>query len=204
VCTSAYATISVAMESVTDDLVALRIVLNGEPRDLRVTADRVLIDVLRDDLGLTGTKEGCSVGVCGVCSVLVDGRLMTACLLPAVSLDGKSVTTIEGIGGPDGELSPVQQAFIRHGGLQCGICTPGQVVAATALLAEHPSPTEAEVVEWMTGNLCRCTGYYGIVQAILAAAEGQVGAGAEATPPPLEMRPAIEELVAEPAGGGHA
>jgi carbon-monoxide dehydrogenase small subunit len=179
------------MASSTDARIAIRLEVNGEAREVAVAPDRVLLDVLRDDLGLTGTKEGCSVGVCGLCSILVDGTLMTACLLPAVKADGRSVTTIEGIAAPDGTLSPVQDAFIQHGGFQCGICTPGQVVAATALLAEQPQPSEAEVRDWMTGNLCRCTGYYGIVEAVLAAAGG---AGR-----PLEMRPAIEEAVAAPA-----
>jgi carbon-monoxide dehydrogenase small subunit len=182
------------MTSTTDAGIAIRLEVNGETREVAVPLDRVLLDVLRDDLGLTGTKEGCSVGVCGLCSVLVDGTLMTACILPAVKADGRSVTTIEGIAATDGTLSPVQDAFIRHGGFQCGICTPGQVVAATALLAERPHPSEAEVRDWMTGNLCRCTGYYGIVQAVLAAA-----GDAER---PLEMRPPIEEVAAtasEPA-----
>jgi len=125
--------------------------------------------VLRDDLGFTGTKEGCSIGVCGACSVLVDGELLSACLLPAVFADGRSVTTVEGLAS-GGELSPLQDAFIREGGFQCGICTPGQLIAATALLAERPRPTEAEIRDWMMGNLCRCTGDHGITRAIKAAA----------------------------------
>jgi aerobic carbon-monoxide dehydrogenase small subunit len=125
--------------------------------------------VLRDDLGLTGTKEGCSIGVCGACSVLVGGELLSACLLPAVFADGGSVTTVEGLANGDA-LSPLQDAFIREGGFQCGICTPGQLIAATALLAERPRPTEAEIRDWMMGNLCRCTGYQGIVRAIKTAA----------------------------------
>lgn len=125
--------------------------------------------MLRDDLGFTGTKEGCSIGVCGACSVLVDGELLSACLLPAVFADGRSVTTVEGLASGD-ELSPLQDAFIREGGFQCGICTPGQLIAATALLAERPRPTEAEIRDWMMGNLCRCTGYHGITRAIKAAA----------------------------------
>jgi carbon-monoxide dehydrogenase small subunit len=130
-----------------------------------------LIDLLRGNLGLTGTKEGCSVGVCGACSVLVDGQVLSSCLLPAAFVDGMRVTTIEGL-APDAEhLSPLQDAFIRHGGFQCGICTPGQIVAATALLNETPRPTEPQVKEWMMGNLCRCTGYYKIVESILAAAQ---------------------------------
>jgi carbon-monoxide dehydrogenase small subunit len=150
--------------------VDIRTVVNGQTREMQVPAERLLIDLVRDDLGLTGTKLGCAVGICGSCSVLVDGELMSACLLLAVSVHGREVTTIEGIAAADGSLSPIQRAFIRHGGFQCGICTPGQVVAATALLAERPAPDAAEVREWMTGNLCRCTGYDGIVASVLAAA----------------------------------
>src|SRR5919201_1109710 len=130
----------------------VRLELNGQPREVRVRANTRLIDLLRDDLGLTGTKEGCSVGVCGACSVLIDGELMSACILPAVSVDGKSVTTIEGLDAP-----VLQEAFITEGGFQCGICTPGQIVAASALLRERPRPSDAEILEWMTANLCRCT-----------------------------------------------
>ncbi len=130
-------------------------------------ADRRLIDVLRDDLRLTGTKEGCSIGVCGACSVLVGGELLSACLMPAVFVDGRAVTTVEGLANGE-ELSPLQDAFIREGGFQCGICTPGQLIAATALLAERRRPTDDEVREWMMGNLCRCTGYHGIARAIRA------------------------------------
>ena len=141
-------------------------------RDIDVPAERLLIDLLRDDLGLTGTKLGCGVGVCGACTVLVDGAPLSACLLPALYVDGAGVTTIEGIArGPD--LTALQEAFITHGGFQCGICTPGQIVAATALLAEHPQPTRAEIREHMKGNLCRCTGYEGIVNAIDAAARSR-------------------------------
>jgi carbon-monoxide dehydrogenase small subunit len=149
---------------------AIRFDLNGTPRALSVPANRRLIDVLREDCGLTGTKEGCSIGVCGSCSVTIDGQLMSACLVLAATIDGCSVQTVEAF-AQDGKLTPLQDAFIAHGGLQCGICTPGQVVAAAALLAENPQPTEADVKAWMTGNLCRCTGYYQIVEAILAAAE---------------------------------
>ena len=163
----------------------VRIVVNGETRDLSVTPERMLVRTLRDDLGLTGTKEACSIGVCGVCSVLVDGDLLSACLLPTVRLAGREVTTVEGLAAADGSLSPVQAAFVEHGGLQCGICTPGQVVAATALLAEHPAPDEDVVREYLTGNLCRCTGYYGIVASVLAAA----GAGG-----PVTLRPDLVEL----------
>jgi carbon-monoxide dehydrogenase small subunit len=133
-----------------------------------VRADRRLIDVLRDDLGATGTKEGCSIGVCGSCSVLVGGELLSACLLPAVFVDGREVKTVEGLANGD-KLSLLQDAFIREGGFQCGICTPGQLIAATALLAENSRPTDDEIREWMMGNLCRCTGYHGITRAIRAA-----------------------------------
>ena len=145
---------------------ALRFELNGTQREMNVAAHVRLIDLLRDDLGLTGTKEGCSVGVCGACSVLVDGQLLSACLLPAAFVDGTSVTTIEGLAPDEGHLTPLQDAFIRHGGFQCGICTPGQVVAATALLNENPKPNEEEIKDWMMGNLCRCTGYYKIIESI--------------------------------------
>ena len=155
----------------------IRFVLNGEDVTATIPADRRLIDLLRDDLELTGTKEGCSVGVCGACSVLVDGELLSSCIYPAVFVDGRSVTSIEGVAdGP--ELTAVQRAFIRHGGFQCGICTPGQIIAATALLEESPRPDEAEVRRWMMGNLCRCTGYAGIVEAILAASGQPPGPGA--------------------------
>jgi carbon-monoxide dehydrogenase small subunit len=153
----------------------LRFELNGDWREVEVPAHRLLIDLLRDDLGLTGTKEGCSVGVCGACSVLVNGELLSACLLPALFVDGATVRTVEGL-APNGQsLTPLQDAFIRHGGFQCGICTPGQLIAATALLAQHPRPTADEVRRWMMGNLCRCTGYYKIVDSILAAAEVMAG-----------------------------
>lgn len=155
----------------------IRFVLNGEEVTATVPADRRLIDLLRVELELIGTKEGCSVGVCGACSVLVDGELLSSCIYPAVFVDGRSVTSIEGVAdGP--ELTAVQRAFIRHGGFQCGICTPGQIIAATALLEESPRPDEAEVRRWMMGNLCRCTGYAGIVEAILAASGQPPGPGA--------------------------
>lgn len=144
--------------------------LNGREVSATVPASRLLIGLLRDELGLTGTKEGCSVGVCGACSVLVDGELVSACLLPAVFVDGSEVRTVEGLASGE-QLTALQDAFVRHGGFQCGICTPGQLIAASALLAEVPQPSEAQVRRWMMGNLCRCTGYYGIVESILAAAE---------------------------------
>src|SRR5690242_13100205 len=149
----------------------LKFELNGAAREVSVPANRRLIDLLRDDLGLTGTKEGCSVGVCGACSVLIDGQVLSACLLPALFADGTRVTTIEGLAPDEQHLTPLQDAFIRHGGFQCGICTPGQIIAATALLQEIPHPTVDQIKEWMMGNLCRCTGYYKIVESIQAAAD---------------------------------
>src|SRR2546425_3667444 len=149
----------------------VRVTVNDTHRELTVPAHWRLIDLLRDDLGLTGTKEGCSVGVCGACSVLVDGQLLSACLLPAAFVDGTSVTTIEGLAPDDGHLTTLQDAFIRHGGFQCGICTPGQIMAAAALLQDNPRPAPDQIKTWMMGNLCRCTGYYKIVESILAAAE---------------------------------
>ncbi len=154
----------------------LRFELNGTPRELTIPAHTRLIDLLREHLGLTGTKEGCSVGVCGACSVLVDGQLLSACLLPAAFVAGAQVTTIEGLAPDDEHLSPLQDAFIRYGGFQCGICTPGQIIAATALLNEEPHPSEAEIRRWMMGNICRCTGYYKIVESIQAAAEAGTAA----------------------------
>jgi carbon-monoxide dehydrogenase small subunit len=143
--------------------------VNGQDHTVNVPSQRLLIDCLRYDLGLTGTKEGCSVGVCGACSVLMDGQLISSCLTLAVLADGKEITTVEGL-AQDGKLHPVQQAFIDFGGFQCGICTPGMVVAAKALLDENPNPTDEDIKDWMMGNLCRCTGYYKILESIRGAA----------------------------------
>lgn len=148
----------------------LRFTLNGRQVSIDAESDRVLVDVLREDLRLTGTKEGCSIGVCGLCTVLVDGLPASSCLLPIVLVDGAEVVTIEGVADGD-DLSTVQEAFIEQGGFQCGICTPGQVLAATALLGENPRPAADEIADWMMGNLCRCTGYESIVAAITLAAE---------------------------------
>ncbi len=148
----------------------IRVTVNGHRQERTVAPSRRLVDWLRDDLGLTGTKEGCSVGVCGACTVLLDGKMISSCLALAVFADGGEVTTVEGLAA-DARLHPVQQAFVEHGGLQCGICTPGQVVAAKALLDEIPHPTDAEIAEWMLGNLCRCTGYYKIIESIRRAAD---------------------------------
>jgi len=147
----------------------ISVTVNGSPRDLDVAPQKRLIDLLRYDLGLTGTKEGCSVGVCGACTVLLNGKMVSSCLALAGFADGGEVTTVEGLAS-DERLHPVQQAFIDYGGFQCGICTPGQVVAARALLDAVPSPTEEEIKEWMMGNLCRCTGYFKIIESIQRAA----------------------------------
>lgn len=144
--------------------------VNSESYEIDVYPNRRLIDTLRDNLGLTGTKEGCGIGVCGACTVLLDGRMISACLCLTVMADGCEILTIEGL-AKGNELDPIQEAFIEHGGFQCGICTPGQIVAARALLDEIPSPSDAEIKEWMIGTLCRCTGYYKILDSIRAAAE---------------------------------
>ena len=144
--------------------------INGTDHELDIPARRLLVDCIRYDIGLTGTKESCSVGVCGACAVLVNGEMYASCITLAVAVDGSDITTIEGI-AENGNLHPIQQAFIDHGGFQCGICTPGQVIAAKSLLEENPAPTEDEIKEYMMGNLCRCTGYYGILNSITAAAD---------------------------------
>jgi carbon-monoxide dehydrogenase small subunit len=155
-----------------------RVVLtvNQQEHELEIEPNRLLLHALRDDLGLIGTKEGCSIGVCGACSVIVGGRLVSACLTLAIACQDKAITTIEGLADDSG-LHPLQQAFIEYGGFQCGICTPGQIIAAKALLDENPNPTEDEVKEWMSGNLCRCTGYYKILESIMAVVDGRVTAG---------------------------
>ena len=148
----------------------IRITVNGAAHEVEVPAYRTLLDVLRYDLGLTGSKEGCGVGVCGACTVLLDGKMVSSCIALAVFADGHEVTTVEGL-AKDERLHPVQQAFMDYGGLQCGICTPGQLVAAKTLLDAVENPSEAQIKEWMLGNLCRCTGYYKIVESIQAAAK---------------------------------
>ena len=146
--------------------------VNGQRRRVRVDARKTLADVIREDFGLTGTHLGCEHGVCGACTVLLDGEAVRSCLLFGVQAEGCDVTTVEALGGPDGALSPVQEAFREEHGLQCGFCTPGFIVSVTALLRETPHPTEAEIREALSGNLCRCTGYQGIVRAVQRAAGG--------------------------------
>lgn len=152
----------------------LQLKVNGEACEVEAPARRLLADLLRDDLHLTGTKRGCETGVCGACSVLVDGKVMKSCLMLGLQARGCDVTTVEGL-AEGRELNDLQKSFAEHGGLQCGYCTPGFLMAATALLAENPDPTEAEVREALDGNLCRCTGYAGIVEAILAVGKARRG-----------------------------
>ena len=165
--------------------VGLRV--NGQPRSAVTEARVSLLDFLRDDLGLTGTHAGCEQGACGACSVLVDGEVVRSCLVLAVACAGREVTTIEGLGSPDG-LHPLQQAMVEHHGLQCGFCTPGMVLAAVDLLARDPDPDERRVRESLAGNICRCTGYAGIVAAVVDAARTFSKAGnlrTKDTPCPL-------------------
>lgn len=145
--------------------------INGIAHTAQVEGRRLLVDFLRDDLGLTGTHVGCDTSQCGACVVHIDGQLAKACTVLAWQVDGKSVTTIEGM-AQDGVLSPLQQAFQDNHALQCGFCTPGMVMTATKLLDENPNPTRAEVQEYLEGNLCRCTGYQNIIKAVMAASEG--------------------------------
>ena len=148
----------------------ITVTVNGEEIDYDVEARRLLVHFLRDDLDLTGTHVGCDTGNCGACSVIVDGTLLKSCMMLAIQADGASIETVEGLGA-DGELNPLQQAFGEHHALQCGYCTPGMLMSATALLDENPEPTEGEIRRAIQGNICRCTGYVNIVEAIAAAAE---------------------------------
>lgn len=153
------------------DTIRIDLIVNGRTRSLDVAPNHTLLDVLRDQAGLTGTKECCLVGECGACTVIVDGRTIDSCLMLAVEADGTEVTTIEGL-ATDGHLSPLQEAFLDAGAVQCGYCIPGQVLSAHALLAANQHPTLAEVQEGLAGNLCRCAGYQQIFEAVLATAQG--------------------------------
>jgi len=144
----------------------IRLTVNGTPREISVASNELLLNVLREDLSLTGAKYGCGIGECGACTVLVDGEPVLACLTLAVAVDGSNIVTAEGIACEDGTLHPVQQAFLEHGAVQCGFCTPGMVVLAKSLLDENPNPTEEEIREYIGGNLCRCTGYTSIIRAV--------------------------------------
>ena len=149
--------------------------INGEPTEYLCAPDETMLDVLRNGLGLTGSKEGCGSGDCGACSITMDGRLVCACLVLAAEAEGSEIETIEGIA--DGEaLHPLQQKFLEMAALQCGICTPGMLVAAKSLLEQNPNPTETEVRYWLAGNLCRCTGYDKIIRAVMDTAAEMRGA----------------------------
>jgi carbon-monoxide dehydrogenase small subunit len=160
--------------------IPLALTVNGDVHEVLVEPHRSLLDVLRGELGLTGTKENCLEAECGVCTVLLDGAAVNACIVLAAECPGRAITTIEGLARP-GELHPLQQAFIDHGAVQCGYCIPGMILSAKAFLDEHPAPSEAQVREALAGNLCRCTGYQKIVQAVLSAA-GAAGPARDAAP----------------------
>jgi len=146
--------------------------VNGKPAEVEVAGNALLVDVLRQDLGLTGTHVGCDTSQCGACVVTMNGKSVKACSVLAASADGAEITTVEGVAAADGSLSPLQQAFQDHHGLQCGFCTPGMVMSASDLLSRNANPSEPEVRQWLVGNICRCTGYHNIVKAIRAAAPG--------------------------------
>lgn len=149
----------------------IKFTVNGDPVTARADSSHSLLRVLREELGLTGAKEGCGVGECGACTVIVDGVAVNSCIFPALEVEGKEVTTIEGLASQDGVLHPIQKAFIDKGAVQCGYCTPGMVLSAKALLDRVPKPTEAEIKTALSGNICRCTGYRQIIDAVEAAAE---------------------------------
>ncbi|MDO8692135.1 MAG: (2Fe-2S)-binding protein [Dehalococcoidia bacterium] len=151
---------------------ALALTVNGEDYEVLADTHRTLLEVLRDSLGLTGSKEGCGLGACGACTVLIDGKANLACLTLAFAAQGKQVTTIEGL-AVNGKLHPIQDAAVRYGAIQCGFCTPGWIMSAKALLDENPKPTEHEVKTAIAGNLCRCTGYVKIIESIIAASQGK-------------------------------
>ena len=154
---------------------AVRVTVNGAIYEARADVRQSLLGFLRDDLGLTGTKEACAEGECGACSIILDGRLVASCLIFAVEAHGKTITTVEGL-ARNGEPHPLQKAFVEHGAVQCGFCIPGMIVSAKYLLDHNPRPTEAEIRHAISGNLCRCTGYQKVIQAIAAAAEGMAAA----------------------------
>jgi len=150
----------------------IRLNVNGEEYEVLTEIHKTLLEVLREDLELTGTKRGCDLGACGACTVLINGKPRLSCLTLAVEVQGRNITTIEGL-AHDGELHPLQKSFVEKGAIQCGFCTPGMILTAKAFLDEHPQPSEGDVKKAISGNLCRCTGYVKIVEAILAVAEKQ-------------------------------
>ena len=151
--------------------VEIEFTINGKKRNLSVKPNDLLINIIRNDLFLTGSKYGCGIGECGACTVLLDGEPVLSCLTLAATVDGKEITTIEGL-AKGNELHPMQKAFLKNGAVQCGFCTPSMILTATALLKENPNPTEDEIRDYMRGNICRCTGYIQIVKAIESCAEG--------------------------------
>jgi carbon-monoxide dehydrogenase small subunit len=157
-----------SLEESSDMKQVINFILNGQPVQVEIEPHLTLLQVLRDKLELTGTKEGCGMGECGACNVLLDGKTINSCIFPAMEVEGRSVTTIEGLIDVQGNLHPIQKAFIEYGAIQCGFCTPGMVLSSKALLDENPKPTEEEIRNGIAGNLCRCTGYLQIIQAIKA------------------------------------
>lgn len=163
-------------EKLGEEIVEISAMVNGTSVVLRTPANRTMLSILREDLHLTGVKEGCGIGECGACTVIMDGKVVNACMVLAPKMDGATITTIEGLGDEE-NLHPLQKAFIEHGAVQCGFCTPGMILSAKALLDEKPHPTRLEIREGISGNLCRCTGYQQIVDAIESVAEGGVEGG---------------------------
>ena len=163
-------------------MVEIRFTLNGEPVSARVRPALPAVRLLRETLDLTGTKPGCEEGECGACTILLDGEAVNSCLLPAALLEGRELVTVEGLAAPDGALHPVQRAFVEAGAIQCGFCTPGMIMRTVAFLREHPRPTDEQIARSIEGNLCRCTGYVKIQNAIRSAAEALELATAERKP----------------------
>ena len=151
---------------------SLELTVNGQIQNLEVEPQRTLLEVLRDDLGMTGTKRGCDDASCGTCTVLLNGKAVLSCNILALEVQGKEVLTVEGL-AKDGQMHPLQKAFIEHGAIQCGFCTPGMLMSAKELLDNNPNPTEMEIREALSGNLCRCTGYTKIIEAVIAASQNK-------------------------------
>lgn len=175
-------------------MIPINLRLNGRPRSLSVEPHHTLLEVLRDDLALTGTKECCLVGECGACTVRLNGAIVDSCLALAVEADGGEVETVEALAGTNGSLSPLQEAFLTHGAVQCGFCIPGQLMAADDLLRRVPNPSRAEIEEGLAGNLCRCGCYYQIFDAVEVTARGGVVAPNEAAPEPAALtQPPVDQ-----------